>query len=173
MDQRPARVLGIDPSLSLGWAVLDGPRLHAHGLLRLDLIKGRGARGRRVLECLEQIGELLAAYRPARLAYEQVPLHRSFRSPDACLAYATVVGCLEAAAVRAGVPVVPVPAAHAKKLATGNGRAKKEGPGGVREAANARWGDLGSDDIADALWVALAASGPQGDARRVADLLDT
>lgn len=170
---KPARVLGIDPSLSLGWAVLDGGSLAAHGLIRLDLITGRGARGRRVLECLSQMRLLLEEHRPARLAYEQVPLHRSFRSADACLAYASVVACLEAAAAQTGVPVVPVAAASLKKLATGDGRAKKQGPGGVREAANEWWGDLGSDDIADALWVALAAAGPSGDARNVSDLLDT
>lgn len=169
----PVRVLGVDPSLTVGWALIlaPGASLVTCGVIDLKSVeKGRWLVGRRAAAAHSAFSALIEDTTPDLVSFELVPMHRSFKSPPACLAYCLVVTALERACAEAKVNLVPVPAAELKKAATGKGNAKKEL---VRAAADARWGDQGSDDVGDALWAAAVAGSPGKSGKTAADYMDS
>jgi Holliday junction resolvasome RuvABC endonuclease subunit len=110
----------------------------------------------RPLRLRRLLGEMLdtvPAYSPGLVAYELVRRHLG---TSAAHVYGELRGVLFAECDLRGVPYAAVEVSAAKREATGRGNAGKEA---MTEAARARWPEalLGTDDEADALWIAAAA----------------
>jgi len=118
-------VLGIDPGTrSLGYGALvvapTGPRLVACGVLTP---RARAPVAERLAEIQVELVELLAALRPGVLALE-----RAFHSKNAQAAFriGESRGVVLAAAARAGIEILELAPAAAKKAVLGHGAASKE-----------------------------------------------
>lgn len=144
-------VLGIDPGLSCGWALLEGERLIASGTWDLSVRsrwEGAGVGWLRLRSSLERIAE---EYHLRAIGYEEVRRHAG---TDAAHVYGAIVGVIQSVAEQAECPYTSIPVGTVKKLATGKGNAGKEE---MIAAVVARWGHMvGTDDEADACFVALA-----------------
>lgn len=108
----------------------------------------------RYLRARIRFQELVDAYKPDAVAYEEVRRHRGV---DAAHIYGGIVGQITAVCEEKNIPFQAIPVGTAKKTATGKGNASKED---MIDSANAYWeNDLGSEPItddneADALWMA-------------------
>jgi len=118
-------VLGIDPGTrALGWGALvlapGGPRLLACGVLAPS---ARAAVPERLGEIQEGLERLLASVRPGVLALE-----RAFHAKNAqsALRIGEARGVVLAAAARAGIEILELAPASAKKAVLGHGGASKE-----------------------------------------------
>lgn len=155
--------IGLDPGTKCGYAVLDadGNRIVSG---RWDLSASRhSGGGMRFVRLENYFNELLAVYdgwhrdgqHRAQVAYEEVRRHLG---TDAAHIYGGIVATVTRICEGQGLPYAGVPVGTVKKLATGRGNANKEA---MVDAANARWwadsdGGVGSDDEADALFIADA-----------------
>ncbi len=112
------RVLGVDPGYSLGYALLEGDRLVEHGTL-----SPKGTTAERLSSLYKGVLELIN-----RLDAQVVALEKAFygRSVPSLVKLAQVRGVVLAAAGTAGVEVVEVHPAEAKRGITGRGSATKE-----------------------------------------------
>ena len=124
-EQRPRRVIGIDPGLNTtGYGVLEvgprGPRLIEAGVVRGGSDK---AMSRRVEAIHAGIAGLLAAVEPQAVAIEELYSHYQRPRTAILMGHARGVICL--AASQANVPVTHYAATHVKKILTGSGRAPK------------------------------------------------
>lgn len=148
------RALGIDPGTAvLGYGVVEeaGGRLRAldRGAFRTE--PGRAPEDR-LFDLYENVRALLAAWRPDRVAVEQVYFKRNVTS---ALAVGQARGVVLLAARQAGVPVAEFPP-HAVKLAvSGNGRAEKQQVQRMVRVLLGLSEDPRPDDVADALAVAI------------------
>jgi crossover junction endodeoxyribonuclease RuvC len=147
-------VLGIDPGLStMGYAVLEGttrrPRAIAAGAVRTspgDPLE------RRLLELHTDLTEIIAEYRPAEVAIEQVFVNRNLQTATAV---GRASGAIILSAAQAGLPVFEYTPSAVKMAVCGVGDADKEQ---VQAVVAMR---LGLDaapkpaDAADALAIAL------------------
>ena len=118
-------VLGIDPGTRvLGYGALlvapEGPRFLACGVLKPP---ARATVSARLGEILRDLERLLAALKPGVLALE-----RAFHSKNvqAALRIGEARGVVLASAARAGIDVVELAPAAAKKAVLGHGAASKE-----------------------------------------------
>jgi Holliday junction resolvasome RuvABC endonuclease subunit len=144
-------ILGIDPALSCGWALLDGQRRVASGTWRLNATSRKESDGVRFLR-LQRHLEALHEERLQLVAYEEVRRHAG---TAAAHLYGGCVAVVALVCESRGVPLVSVPVGRVKKLATGKGNADKAA---MIAAAKTRFlVDVGTDDEADALFIALAA----------------
>jgi crossover junction endodeoxyribonuclease RuvC len=117
-------VLGIDPGTRvLGYGALvvapDGPRFLACGVLRPP---ARASVSARLGEILRDLERLLASLRPGVLALERA-FHA--KNAQAALRLGEARGVVLASAARAGVDVVELAPAAAKKAVLGHGGASK------------------------------------------------
>jgi Holliday junction resolvasome RuvABC endonuclease subunit len=141
--------IGIDPATNCGWAVLDeGGNRVASGTWSLERRRGDGA-GMLFVRFERLFRELVASYPGSVVAYEQVANHHS-GSAHVGLGLISQVQRLGEELAR---PYTGIPPAAVKKVATGKGNANKEV---VLKAARDRWGEVGDDNEADALWIADA-----------------
>lgn len=146
-----SHVVGIDPGTRCGWAVIDedsGER-EASGCWDLGPKRHEGA-GMRYVRARLRMTELLDAYRPTAVIYEEV---RSHKGTSAAHVYGGIVAQLTALCEDLEVPYTAVPVGTVKKHATGKGNA---GKAAMIAAAVDRWPvdpGIGSDE-ADALWIA-------------------
>ncbi|MBM3998326.1 MAG: crossover junction endodeoxyribonuclease RuvC [Planctomycetes bacterium] len=147
-------VVGVDPGLNItGYGVLaangGAPRLVEAGVIR----GGRGAIERRLQELHVGLSELLATYRPAVVAIEELYSHYDRPRTAILMGHARGVICL--AAAQASSPVFHYAATHVKKMLTGSGRAPKN----QMQAAVCREFGLREPphpaDVADAVAIAL------------------
>lgn len=149
------RILGVDPGLQItGYAVLErgpsGPSVCEAGIVRTDR---RRTLETRVGEIFRGLREVLAGWKPAALALEQLYSHYERPRTAILMGHARGVICL--AASEHDIPVTHYPATTVKKLLTGNGHAPK------RQMQQAVQRELGlrelpePPDVADALAVAL------------------
>jgi len=147
-------IIGIDPGTACGWAVLreeDGERV-ASGVWDLRPRRHEGG-GMRYLRVRRYLRELLEAYPPVEVAYEEVRAHLGV---DAAHVYGGIVAAVTGLCEEVEVPYEGVPVATIKRTATGKGNAAKPA---VKAAAVTRWGEVADDNEADALWVAEVARG--------------
>lgn len=149
MADRP--IIGIDPGTSCGWAVLTaaGERV-ASGVWDLSSRRHEGG-GMRYVRARRYLVELLAAFQPQALAYEEVRRHRGI---SAAHVYGGIVATVAAVCEEAALPYMAIPVGTVKKTATGKGNAIK---GEMIAAACRRWAPaepFTSDDECDALWIA-------------------
>jgi crossover junction endodeoxyribonuclease RuvC len=149
------RVLGIDPGLNVtGYGVLEleprGQRLIEAGIIRCGSSR---AMDRRLREIYQGVTELIAAFKPAAMALEELYSHYERPRTAILMGHARGVICL--AAANAEIPVVNYAATQVKRLLTGSGRAPKS----QMQAAICRELRLGAPpdppDVADALAIAL------------------
>lgn len=149
------RILGIDPGLNItGYGVIEiargGCRICEAGVVRG---RSRGDLPARVVEIHSGVAEIIASFKPAAMALEQLYSHVKQPRTSILMGHARGVICL--AAAQAGIPVVSYSATQIKKVLTGNGRAPKN----QMQQAIQREFQLPSApepaDVADALAVAL------------------
>ncbi len=151
----PIRILGIDPGLNItGYGVLEvgdgGPRLCEAGVVRG---KSRNSLTGRLLEIHQGVAEVIAGFRPAVMALEELYSH--YQRPRTAILMGHVRGVICLAATQAGIPVAHYSATQVKKILTGSGRAPK------LQVQRAIQHELGlpklpdPPDVADALAIAL------------------
>jgi Holliday junction resolvasome RuvABC endonuclease subunit len=146
-------ILGIDPALSCGWALLDGERRVASGVWRLNETSRKESDGVRFLRLRRHLIAALEE-RVELVAYEEVRRHMG---TSAAHLYGGCVATIASVCEEHGVPVTSVPVAHVKQQATGKGNADKAQ---MVAAARERFSiEPSTDDEADALFVALTAGG--------------
>jgi crossover junction endodeoxyribonuclease RuvC len=160
-------VLGIDPGLSVtgyGVIVSRGERLQAvaAGALRTSPSSPDGFR---LAELFADLEKILAEYRPAEVAVEQVFVNRNLQTATAV---GRASGVILLAAERAGVPVFEYTPSAVKLAVTGSGDAPKDR---VQALVARRLGLSAAPepaDAADALAVALCHLQSAGLRRAVA-----
>jgi len=160
-------VLGIDPGLSVtgyGVIVSRGERLQAvaAGALRTSPSSPDGVR---LAELFADLEKILAEYRPAEVAVEQVFVNRNLQTATAV---GRASGVILLAAERAGVPVFEYTPSAVKLAVTGSGDAPKDR---VQALVARRLGLSAAPepaDAADALAVALCHLQSAGLRRAVA-----
>jgi crossover junction endodeoxyribonuclease RuvC len=160
-------VLGIDPGLSVtgyGVIVSRGERLQAvaAGALRTSPASPDGVR---LAELFADLEKILAEYRPAEVAVEQVFVNRNLQTATAV---GRASGVILLAAERAGVPVFEYTPSAVKLAVTGSGNAAKDR---VQALVARRLGLSAAPepaDAADALAVALCHLQSAGLRRAVA-----
>lgn len=147
-------VLGIDPGLSTaGYGIIEasgsGHRAVAAGVIRTS---PDDPLGHRLLEIYDDLEALIAEYRPAEAAIEEVFVNKNLKTATA-VGRASGVALL--AVARAGIPVAEYSPTAVKMALCGNGTAPKQQ---VQRVVALRLG-LGRPpdppDVADALAVAL------------------
>ena len=162
-------VLGVDPGLRLGWALLDLDRPEARALMAHGRVTTRPADG----DEATRRAKVLAEVKPYICSAELVAIEAQFVATDADrrvahrksanAAQVRAVACaIEDYAVAQGKRVVWVDAAKAKKALAGRGDASKEQ---MVAMAAARFGEVLSEHEADACGIALAGAALQERAR--------
>jgi crossover junction endodeoxyribonuclease RuvC len=149
------RIVGIDPGLNItGYAVIEpaGGRL---ALVEAGMIRGRsrGDLAARLKEVHEGVSDVVATFRPAAMAIEELYSHYERPRTAILMGHARGVICL--AAALADIPVVSYSATQIKRLLTGNGRAPKAQ---VQRAICHEFGLAAPPeppDVADAMAIAL------------------
>jgi crossover junction endodeoxyribonuclease RuvC len=147
--------LGIDPGLNVtGYGVVqpspDGPLLLEAGIVRGP---AGGSLAKRLAEIHRGISEVVASFRPAAMAIEELYSHYERPRTAILMGHARGVICL--AAAQADVPIKHYAATQIKKMLTGSGRAPK------RQIQMAICREFGltsppePPDVADALATAL------------------
>ena len=150
-------VAGIDPGLgTTGWGVIQcleggGALYIASGSARAD---PKAPLAERLLYIERHIAEMIAEYRPERLAIEKAFAGASIES--AFLLGSARAACLIAAA-RAHIPIFEYAPTHIKKTITGTGRADKQQIGFMIRTLLPQ-SQPNSEHEADALAVALTES---------------
>lgn len=153
------RVLGIDPGTSItGYACVElprglaQPRLLEAGVLRMA---PRSAIHKRLRELHHGMEELIAQWKPDRVAVEKLYAH--YKHPHTAIQMAHARGVILLAAARADLEVMDLPATMVKKSLTGNGHATKDQ---VQKAVAAQFRlkePPSPPDVADAVAIALCA----------------
>ena len=154
-QQRPYRVLGVDPGLNVtGYGVLEvgsgGPRLCEAGVVRG---RTRNSLPARVEEIHRGVTDVITALQPSAMALEELYSHIKRPRTSILMGHARGVICL--AAAQAGIPVIHYSATQVKKILTGSGRAPKEQ---IQRAVQRELSlpELPEpNDVADALAIAL------------------
>jgi crossover junction endodeoxyribonuclease RuvC len=151
----PGRIVGVDPGLNTtGYAVLES----VSG--KLTLVEAGVVRGRskaslelRLCEIYAGIGDVIAAFRPAAMAVEQLYSHYDRPRTAILMAHARGVICL--AAAQHELSLHSYAATQVKSILTGNGRAPKSQ---VQRAICQQFGLAAPPepaDVADAMAIAL------------------
>lgn len=154
-DLTGRRLLGVDPGLNItGYGVLEittvGVKLAEAGVIRG---RDRGSLESRLRDIHAGVAEVIAAYRPATMAIEQ--LYTRYDRPSTAILMGHARGVICLAAALAEVPVEHYAATQVKRMLTGSGRADKA------QMQRAIQRELGlaeppePPDVADALAVAL------------------
>lgn len=140
--------IGIDPGTKCGWAVLtdQGARL-ASGTWDLSRSRHDGA-GMTFVRFERLFRELLSSYPDAVVGFEQ----QVNRFPGSAHIGAGIMAHIERVCEEVRTPYSGVSYSTVKKAATGKGNAKKEA---IVACARERFGRVGDDNEADALFVAL------------------
>jgi crossover junction endodeoxyribonuclease RuvC len=149
------RVLGVDPGLNItGYGVVElgagRPKIVEAGVIRST---SHASLTDRLIEIYDGVVEVLAGFRPAAMALEELYSHYARPRTAILMGHARGVICL--AARQADVPVVPYSATQVKKILTGAGAAPKA------QMQRAVQHELGLShlpeppDVADALAIAL------------------
>ena len=139
-------VLGFDlGTAKTGYAVLgyDHGELIAHGILR----RSGDERSEWLTNMVDDIVAVVDEHQPFEVAIEAPMVVKQFGA-DLLLG---LHGAVAVALWRRCMTAASIPAASAKKHATGSGRASKDQ---MRTAAFIRWATVLSEDEADSAWVA-------------------
>ena len=152
------RVLGIDPGLQItgyGCIGVDGTAMSLvdAGIFRF---KPSTSVASRLVELERDLRDTIEAVEPDLVAVEALFSH--YAHPRTAVTMGHARGVILLVIARAGLPIVEIPATHAKKTITGNGHAGKEQ---VQRAVQWQLG-LSSvpepADVADAIAIAMTGS---------------
>lgn len=149
------RILGIDPGLNTtGYGVIEfaarQPRLIEAGVVRGNAC---GTLGERVREIHDGVADVIALFKPAVLAIEELYTH--YDRPTTAILMGHARGVIVLAAAQAGIELVSYPATQIKKTITGNGHAAKwQMQEAIRRELNLPQVPE-PPDVADALAIAL------------------
>lgn len=153
-------VLGIDPGLRItGYGLVrlsDGalePTLVEAGLIRLG---GNHSIEQRLEELFTELGTLLDAHHPQRLAVEKLYAH--YRHPRTAILMAHARGAILLAARQRAIEVEHLPATEVKKAVTGYGHASKEQMQRAIQAQCRLAAPPSPPDVADAIAIALTCA---------------
>jgi Holliday junction resolvasome RuvABC endonuclease subunit len=151
------RVLGLDPGMNFGWAVLeanDSGIYYVAGGTKVHKTKGKEPKAKRWSDCDRWISALLVEHAPNLVAIESVRRHAGVLAAHS---YGFYRYCVEARCYDAEIECVPLDVTAWKKLACGVGSGKKAG---VSEAVAELFPgvSIDSDDHSDAIGIALAAA---------------
>lgn len=151
------RILAIDPATACGWAVRHADGAYDSGVWDLAPRRHEGG-GMRFLRLRSYLRELLDAFPPTFVAYEEVRMHRGV---DASHVYGGVVAVISEECELRKIPYTAIHYAHAKKRATGKGNADKVA---MIAATAVRWPreQPYDDNEADARWIAETAFDAHG-----------
>jgi len=121
----PHRILGIDPGLNItGYGVIDTetgrPQVREAGVVRGT---ARKPMSERVMEIHRGVADVIATFRPAVMALEELYSH--YKRPRTAILMGHARGVICLAATEAGIPVVNYSATQVKNILTGSGRAPK------------------------------------------------
>lgn len=149
------RIVGIDPGLNItGYAVVE---LHARRprLVEAGMIRGtaRGDLPARLREIFEGVSDVIATFRPAAMAIEELYSH--YERPRTAILMGHARGAICLAAALADVPMHSYASTQVKRLLTGNGRAPKTQ---MQQAICREFGLAAPPeppDVADAMAIAL------------------
>jgi crossover junction endodeoxyribonuclease RuvC len=147
-------ILGIDPGLSCGWAILDsnGARVGS-GTWDLSVRSRWEGAGIGWLRFRRSLEAILDNHPIEAIGYEEVRRHAG---TDAAHVYGALVGVVQAVGEWRKIPYTSIPVGQVKKAATGKGNAGKDE---MVAAVLARWNHrCESDDEADAHWIAAVAA---------------
>lgn len=140
------KILALDPGTKCGFATNCGG---VSGTWDVGVRKDESA-GMRVIRFRAKLNEVYAA-EPFELVVYEAPRHVGVRGGDRALRIAgNLEGALQTWCEDHKVEYRVYSASEIKKHATGRGNAPKPV---VFQAACAKWGDVRSDDEADALWL--------------------
>ena len=142
-------VLGIDPGVTLGWAVLRRTRARSVRVAS-GSVKFKSKTGARFDDLCVHVRELIEAYAPDIVVVEKPARLKSYGALRSVIGTIVVV---EMAAALHELPFALVTAMDVKKTATKRSRAEKIE---MQNAAKKRWRmrTLPTPDEADALWIA-------------------
>lgn len=152
-------ILGIDPGLDrTGYGVIEwaGPgraALREGGVIRTP---SKDPLSARIGQIHEQVAELLAEFRPAVIAIEQLYAH--YKHPRTAILMGHARGAILLAAWQAKVDVMNLPATTIKKHLTGAGHASKAQMQRAVAAAFRLAAPPEPPDVADAIAIALCAA---------------
>ena len=169
------RLLGIDPGLRVtGYGCVEGdpfrPRIVEAGVFRLAraTVGAGAAHGQtpgerrsaasisaRLVELERDVVELLERTKPEAVAVEGMFAHP--KHPATVITMAHGRGVVLLAIRRAGLPLIELKPAEAKKSLTGNGQAKKEQVQGAVQRLFGLADPPSPADVADALAIAVCA----------------
>jgi Holliday junction resolvasome RuvABC endonuclease subunit len=147
-------ILGIDPGLSCGWAIIgDGDRRIGSGAWDLSVRSRWEGAGVGWLRLQHSLQVILGAHQIEAIGFEEVRRHAG---TDAAHVYGAIVGVIQHVAEAHGTPYTSIPVGTIKRIATGKGNAGKDE---MIAAVMSRWGHrCETDDEADAHWVAVATA---------------
>lgn len=156
-------ILGIDPGLSCGWAVLGIDGLHQSGVWGLRNGRHSGA-GMAYVNLRRNLAQLRLSLSKSIdvVAYEEVTRHMAKSKSgrlsfcvDSAHIYGGIVATIQAWCHDNNISYTGIPVGTIKRHATGKGNAPKAM---MVAAAQARWSPmLKNDNECDALWIADCA----------------
>jgi crossover junction endodeoxyribonuclease RuvC len=121
------RVMGIDPGLRLtGYGLVDllpgaiEPTLIEAGVIKLN---ERWSIEQRLAQLRDDLRDLIAEHKPARLAVEKLYAH--YKHPRTAILMGHARGVILLCAAERSIPIEHLPATEVKKSLTGNGHASK------------------------------------------------
>ncbi|MCL2303835.1 MAG: crossover junction endodeoxyribonuclease RuvC [Planctomycetaceae bacterium] len=162
-------ILGIDPGLNTtGYGVLEAAGRRVK-LLEGGVVRSKSKElARKVKEIHDGLCEVIAAYKPAELALEELYSHYDRPTTAILMGHARGVICL--AAAQNGIAVHSYAATQVKKILTGSGRASKDQMQRAiqLELALPQYPD--PPDVADALAIALCHVYLKGIGYRASDI---
>lgn len=149
---QPRTVLGLDPGMKFGWAVLHAGPMGFVSVIDsgVERLKKGDSEAHRFVHASRWLAELLGLYNPLCVAYE---LPRRHLGTKAAHIYGGLRGQILVSAGKRDLVTLPIEVGTAKKRATGDGSAGK--PAMIEAASPFLDHPPATDDEADALFVAL------------------
>jgi crossover junction endodeoxyribonuclease RuvC len=119
----PVRIIGIDPgSRFTGYGIIEVQGTHSHCVAQGRIVCGDGPLPGRLLTILRELGGIVAEYRPAEAAIEEVFVRMNVGS---ALVLGQARGAAICALANAGLPPAEYAPARVKSAVVGHGRAEK------------------------------------------------
>ncbi len=142
------KILCLDFGTTLGWAAFDNNILVGSASVKLGA-RSKEHKSTRFIKYKNELKQLIATYTPDKIVYEHVARHVGTAAAHVYggfLAYTHTI-CLES-----DIPFDTMAVKEIKKLATGNGNAKKQM---MVDTAREEWPDVDivDDNQADAMWI--------------------
>jgi Holliday junction resolvasome RuvABC endonuclease subunit len=145
------KIIGIDPALKTGWAVLESGQEVLYGTWYIDLDNPERDLAKRLIEMTEHVRSTLDAEAPDLVVYEQVQFVRSMSQVSLSAMWRGII--VLQCAIR-GIRCEGVPVGTLKKWATGDGKASKQDMAQAAMGLMMCAGAIMSSDEADAICLA-------------------